>query len=71
VVAVTHEGVIKNAVLPAIGVPVTNRAAFGAPVGSISLLEHDGIAWRPVFLACEPTRAAREYPIAARRAAGS
>lgn len=71
VVAVTHEGVIKNAVLPAIGVPVTNRSAFGAPMGSISLLQHDGTAWRPVFLACEPARAACEHPITARSVAGS
>ncbi len=63
VVAVTHEGVIKNAVLPAIGVPLTNRSAFGAAMGTISLLQHDGAAWRPEFLACEPARAAREHPI--------
>ena len=61
-IAVTHEGVIKNAVLPAIGLPVTRRSAFGAETGSISLLQHDGAVWRPVFLNCHPDRAARQGP---------
>lgn len=71
VVAVTHEGTIKNAVLPTIGMPVTNRSAFSAAMGTISLLQHDGAAWRAVFLASEPARAARGFPVSARRAEGS
>jgi broad specificity phosphatase PhoE len=71
VIAVTHEGVIKNALLPAIGAPVANRSAFSAPTGTISLLQHDGTAWRPVFLASDPARAARDYPAPAAREEGS
>ncbi|MBM3497649.1 MAG: histidine phosphatase family protein [Armatimonadetes bacterium] len=50
VVAVTHGGVLKTAVLPALGLTVRDRGAFTAETGTISLLEHDGCAWRPVFL---------------------
>lgn len=70
VVAVTHEGFIKNVVLPAIGVPTTNRSAFGAGMGTISLVSHRGAAWRAVFLACQPRRAALEYPPPAIRSEG-
>jgi broad specificity phosphatase PhoE len=70
VVAVTHEGFIKNVVLPAIGVPTTNRSAFGAGMGTISLVSHDGAAWRAVFLACEPRQAARRHPPVATRSEG-
>ena len=62
VIAVTHGGVLKNAVLPAIGLTVRDRGAFTAETGTISLLRHDGWDWRPVFLNCAPQRAAEQYP---------
>ncbi|MBM3472746.1 MAG: histidine phosphatase family protein [Armatimonadetes bacterium] len=62
VIAVTHGGVLKNAVLPAIGLTVRDRSAFAAETGSISLLRHDGTHWRPVFLNCTPQRAAEQHP---------
>ncbi|MGQ9733111.1 MAG: histidine phosphatase family protein [Candidatus Zipacnadales bacterium] len=54
VVAVTHGGVLKNILLHVVGLPVTNRSALAADTGSISLVEHDGWHWRPVFLNCKP-----------------
>jgi broad specificity phosphatase PhoE len=65
VIAVTHGGVIKDVVMPAIGVPPVNRSAFTADTGTVSLLEHDGYCWRPVFLNADPTWAARECPVKA------
>jgi len=62
VIAVTHGGVLKNAVLPALGLTTQDRSAFTAETGTISLLEHDAIGWRPVFLNCPPKRAAAQYP---------
>lgn len=56
VVAVTHGGVIKNAVLSAIGLPLSNRTAFTAETGTVSLLEYDGDRWAPVFLNSPPVR---------------
>jgi probable phosphoglycerate mutase len=62
VIAVTHGGVLKNAVLPAIGLTVRDRSAFTAETGTISLLRHDGHDWRPVFLNCTPQRASEQHP---------
>ncbi len=62
-IAVTHGGVIKDMVLPAIGVSSANRTGAYADLGSVSLLEHDGRAWRPVFLNADPQQAAREWPV--------
>jgi probable phosphoglycerate mutase len=50
VIVVTHGGVLKNAVLPALGRSVRDRGAFTADTGSISLLAHEGRCWRPLFL---------------------
>jgi broad specificity phosphatase PhoE len=61
VVAVTHGGALKNAVLPALGLTTRDRSAFTADTGTLSLLEHDGVAWRPVFLNCTPARAAAAH----------
>jgi probable phosphoglycerate mutase len=62
VIAVTHGGVIKDMVMPALGVRPTNRSAFAAETGTVSLLEHDGRLWRSVFLNADPTWAAGEHP---------
>jgi len=61
-VAVTHGGVLKNAVLPAIGLSVEDRSAFTAGTGTVSLLRHDTCDWRPVFLNCTPQHAAAQFP---------
>ncbi len=62
-IAVTHGGVIKDMVLPAIGVSPANRTGAYADLGSVGLLEHDGREWRPVFLNADPQQAAREWPV--------
>jgi len=62
VIAITHGGVLKNAVLPTIGLTVRDRSAFTADTGTISLLRHDFGRWHPVFLNCTPLRAAEQYP---------
>jgi broad specificity phosphatase PhoE len=54
VVAVTHGGVLKSAVLPALGLTVRDRRAFTAETGTISLLTHDGSGWRAAFLNLTP-----------------
>ncbi len=54
VVAVTHGGILKNLVLPAIGRAPTDRGAYTQDTGAISLLEYDGSAWRPAFLNMKP-----------------
>jgi broad specificity phosphatase PhoE len=56
-IAVTHGGVIKDMVLPTLGVPAANRSAFTAATGAVSLLEHDGARWRPVLLNAQPAHA--------------
>jgi len=63
VIAVTHGGVIKDMVMPTLGVLPTNRSAFTAETGTVSLLEHDGRSWRPIFLNADPTWAARQHPV--------
>jgi len=70
VIAVTHGGVLKNAVLPALGLTTQDRGAFTAETGTVSLLTHDGGRWRPVFLNCPPQRAAMQYPPAHYRSEG-
>jgi len=54
IVAVTHGGILKNVILPAIGRSTTDRGAYAQDTGAISLLEHDGGAWRPAFLNLRP-----------------
>lgn len=61
VVAVTHGGILKNVILPAMGLTAADRAAYTQDTGAISLLEHGGRGWRPVFLNRTPRRAA-QYP---------
>lgn len=67
IIAVTHGGVIRTAVLSAIGLTVFDRTAFTAQTGTISLLKHDGECWSPVFLNCSPERAAAHVMLAATR----
>ena len=57
VIAVTHGGVLKYAVLPALDLSVRDRRAFTAETGTITLLQHDGARWRPVFLNRSPAQA--------------
>ena len=64
VIAVTHGGVVKNMVMPTIGVPERNRSAFTAATGSISLLQHAAHGWRPAFLNADPGWAAAHHPAA-------
>ncbi len=65
VIAVTHGGILKNLVLPTLGLDLSDRSAFTQDTGAISLLAHDGGDWRPIFLNLTPARAAAEHPLGA------
>ncbi len=62
VVAITHGGVLKNLVLPALGLTTNDREAYTQDTGALSLLEGGGREWAPVFLNLTPARAATAHP---------